>query len=290
MNDCRGGTNTEKRLTPKTMCQVVGGMLLLWLVFGGATLYLANAQWFHPGETERAGQLGDMFGGANAFFAAVAVSLVGISTMLQTHELREQRKTTQAAQEQLKAQLEELKLARDEAARTRAEHAKSAEALADQVKLTGLTAYIHVTEALANMDHERKHRFQPDPEVVSLMQLSKELRDMLGYSERVQQQIRDQLCEFLRYGRILAKFGDQVGERLPPDGTQQFLDWCDRAHAHLARNWSRVDAEAFVNPAPPASYVEPPCSYKDNQKAEMRDLHARIALLEGLIHRPIASR
>ena len=156
MSEVHDDSVTYRWLSMKAMGIVVVVLLsvvALWIGLGALTFQVSTKSWFDgEGFTERAAQIGDTFGATNALFSALAIALVAVSTILQTQELRAQRITVNASQEQLKAQLAELALAREEARLTREEHAKSAESLKDQAEMTATSACIQALSTLAQME------------------------------------------------------------------------------------------------------------------------------------------
>ena len=136
MSEVHDDSVTYRWLSMKAMGIVVVVLLsvvALWIGLGALTFQVSTKSWFDgEGFTERAAQIGDTFGATNALFSALAIALVAVSTILQTQELRAQRITVNASQEQLKAQL--------------------AESLKDQAEMTATSACIQALSTLAQME------------------------------------------------------------------------------------------------------------------------------------------
>lgn len=120
-------------------------ILVVILVF---TIYFSVVRFLLPGWTE-SGQFGDMFGGLNSLFSALAFLGVIYTIFLQREELSLQRK--------------ELELAREELKRTAEAQEKSEKALSKQAaslkvtaKLNGLSAILQHYNTLLGLTNSAK--------------------------------------------------------------------------------------------------------------------------------------
>ena len=92
------------------------GVLSFWLLWASSLGHKVVALWGGTTDAETklsaAGQFGDMFGGVNALFTALAFSAVAWSAFMQRREMKMQRDELQAQREQLELQRLEMQSTR----------------------------------------------------------------------------------------------------------------------------------------------------------------------------------
>jgi hypothetical protein len=102
---------------------------------------------------ERAGQFGDMFGGINALFTALAFVAVWWTGRMQYRELRLQRQEIRLQREALELQRKELEATREEIARTASAQEKQL-AHSEIASERQLRAYVNLEAATCHLDKD----------------------------------------------------------------------------------------------------------------------------------------
>lgn len=92
-------------------------ILVLVLYLG----YFSVMCWFFPGNLEKRGQFGDMFGALGALFSGLAFAGLIITIMQQREDLKNQRDEINLQRQDLEAQTEALRLQKEEIAQTNEE-------------------------------------------------------------------------------------------------------------------------------------------------------------------------
>ena len=139
--------------------------LILWALIGGGVYFLSE-KW------DVRGQMGDMFGAANALFSALAFSGLLIAIFAQSRELRLQG-------EQLALQRVELELTRAEQARIANAQEQTRDAVITQAQILSLTAELSAFMAWDRSRHNLSDIAAFD-ELVTKLRAARDHAEMLA--------------------------------------------------------------------------------------------------------------
>ena len=89
---------------------ITAAIVILILLLGGPSIFYLLASPADDGALARYGQMGDSYGGLNAFFTGLSLIGVVAALILQTRELRSQVEASEAQAEALKEQADTLKV------------------------------------------------------------------------------------------------------------------------------------------------------------------------------------
>lgn len=153
----KGGINTKK--WTKWVFIIV---LVLYLG------YFSVMCWLFPGNLEKRGQFGDMFGALGALFSGLAFAGLIITIMQQREDLKNQRDEINLQREDLEAQTEALRLQKEEIAQTNEELKSQRKEMEEQNKTIMLQRFENTFFNMLNLQMNifEKVRYQTTGNVV----------------------------------------------------------------------------------------------------------------------------
>ena len=153
----KGGINTKKW---NTWVFVI--VLVLYLG------YFSVMCWLFPGNLEKRGQFGDMFGALGALFSGLAFAGLIITIMQQREDLKNQRDEINLQRQDLEAQTEALRLQKEEIAQTNEELKSQRKEMEEQNKTIMLQRFENTFFNMLNLQMNifEKVRYQTTRNVV----------------------------------------------------------------------------------------------------------------------------
>lgn len=212
----KGGINTKKW---NTWVFVI--VLVLYLG------YFSVMCWLFPGNLEKRGQFGDMFGALGALFSGLAFAGLIITIMQQREDLKNQRDEINLQRQDLEAQTEALRLQKEEIAQTNEELKSQRKEMEEQNKTIMLQRFENTFFNMLNLQMNifEKVRYQTTGNVV--------------FGEEA-------------FRHLFSRFRASITNI---DGSNIYFGELDHYNRHLAQILKLIDQTDFLSKAEKYNYV-----------------------------------